>query len=95
MNEQEKTVELLKYILKSKKLDDAIKRLDFGINLFGKPISEDKHIFLRIVRPKDKLVISVRRDIPKKDKNDYWIDFPINNSKLQFITPNVEYIPAI
>lgn len=57
--------------------------------------SEDKHIFLCIVKPKDKLVISAREEfIPKKDKNGCWIDFPANNSKLQFITPNVEYVPT-
>ena len=94
--EQEKVVGFLESALKSDKLSEAIERLDLSLNLFGKPTTGDKHFFLRIGKPEDKLVLNgVEEHIPRKDHKGQWIDNEIEEGKSEKdIQPNIDYIPV-
>jgi len=95
MNEQKRILELLESLISDQSTYHLIDLLDISVNLYGLQISESKHVFLRLAKQDNSLVVWAREEyIPKMDTHGKPIDLPNDlDQSFQTIKPSLAYIP--
>jgi|SRR5690606_15165462 len=95
MTEQKQILELLNSLINNNSMYQLIDLLDISVNLFGLQVSDTKHVFLRLAKQEESLVIWAREEyIPKVDYQGKAIELPNDlDQTFQVIKPSLDYIP--